>query len=136
MVNNAGYLGGVVFQSSKEVKGYNITMAWEACSKEMPNFPENQWVNVKIKVNVNQAYYTVSITMPDGKVYNGETQHPFLSKGNVTELRFVNILPQKTFAFVDDVKVYYDDKISMAGRDNYSACPRSGRRSRGRPPTG
>ena len=120
MVSNKNYIGGLLLQSANAVKGYNISMSWEACSKNMPNFPENQWVNVKIKVNTNQAYYTVSITTPDGTVYAGETQHPLLNKGAVTELRFVNIMPQKSVAFVDDVKMYYEDKVSMAGRDNYA----------------
>lgn len=125
MANNIGYVGGILLQGENPVRGYNVAMSWEKCGDDMPVLPANTWVKVKIDVNCNQAYYTVSISLPDGKTYNGTTQHPFLNKGSVEELRFVNILPQKSFAFIDDVKMYYSDAISTAGRENYSAAATS-----------
>ena len=107
MVNNIGVTGALLIQSDKVVSAYNSNSSWQK-SADLPVIPADQWCKIQIKFNAAQNYYTISVTYPDGRTVAGATQYPCLAKGAVEELRFINILPQKSCAFVDDLKIICD----------------------------
>lgn len=124
LANGNGLVGGILVQAGTSPQGYNISQSWEPSGK-MAELPPNAWSRIRIEFNVNQQYYTVSATLPDGKTFQGTTQHPCLNGEPVSELRFVNILPQKSFVFVDNVSMNFDQSVSMDGRDDFAASATS-----------
>ena len=119
MFNGNGMVGALLMKASEAISGYNISSAWEK-NNDLPAFPPEKWCKLQVKFNANQGYYTINLIEPDGTKHEGTIQHPCLVNGAVEEIRFINILPQKSFAFVDDIKIFYDDNISMEGRDNFA----------------
>lgn len=93
--------GGALFVGDAPVCGYNKKGKWED-SGIAGNFPVDQWVTCEIDFNSAAQNYVISFVMPDGKRKSGSVKHPFMDKLQVNEVRFLNILPQKSFSLIDD----------------------------------
>ena len=93
---------------------------WAESGKDFEALPDKQWLTFRYDFDSNNEFYTVTVTYPDGKSVTGTTQHPFLRNGPVKEIRFVNILPQKSYTYVDDVVISYSNRISLANRTDFA----------------
>ena len=117
--NGKQLLGGIHMASGSVMKAYNITQGWEN-NEGAPELPLEQWVAIRVNFDANRGFYTIDTALPGGKIHNGTTQFPFIVPGPVNEWHFLNILPQKNYAFVDDLLLTCDDSISLSGRTDFA----------------
>lgn len=110
-----GLMGGVITAAGAELRAYNQAVAWENCGKNII-VPANTWIKIRVDFFANQHYYRVAMITPDGKILQGNTEYPMLKKSVLQDIRFINVLPQKSFTYVDNIKIFCDKKISMTGR--------------------
>ena len=118
-------MGGALIYSEQVPKAYNTAQGWEESGKEFPTFPDKQWVTVRYDFDCSEEFYTTTVTYPDGKVVKGDVRHPFLNGGPLKEVRLINILPEKSFSYIDDVVISYSNKVDVNDRTDFALAATS-----------
>ena len=94
-------VGGVVVRGGESPKAYNDKMIWEFCG--MKAVPVGRWVTVELLFDAQKRTYRVALTDADDKRDVSPVEFPMLAADAVNEIRFVNTLPEGSFALIDDV---------------------------------
>ena len=104
LMNNNTSIGGALLIGGTKIRGYNQKKIWENSNLDSV-IPTNQWLTCEVIFNKNSKSYTISIIPANGSKIIGKTNHPFLKNLPITEVRFFNILPQKSISLVDDFEI-------------------------------
>ncbi len=106
---------GLLMQCGRVPQGYTSEMVWKA-DKGLPMIAAGKWFVMRMRFDSASRCNRLALIDADGQLHAGEGEFPVVVDGLCDEVRFINILPQGGYSFIDDVVVTQADAPAMADR--------------------